>query len=486
MDLRDYAACDAVGLAALVRIGRGVGRRGRGRRPACDRAGRPGARGHGRRAARARARGKRRRASRGRAVRHEGGRPTSRRGRSPSSVAAGPASGVTGTADTHFGQRIRAAGLRVIARTRAPEFAFNVTTEPVAHGPTRNPWDLERSVGGSSGGAAALVAARALPIAHATDGGGSIRIPASLCGIVGLKPTRSRIPVGPGLWEGLHGMAHDFVLCRTLRDAAAALDALHGPGAGDKYVIPPPARPYAEEVGAEPGRVRVRWTTDAWSGAPVAPECRAAVEATARCARRARPRRRGGHAGNRSRRAAPRARHDLGGGPGPAGGRSRARPRYTSDLPTRSRRARSPCSATGRSISAVELLDGYGDCNAIGRAIGTFFENADVLLLPSVARPPWKLGELDQNDESLDGDAWVRKLFSVYAPFTAMFNISGQPAISLPLAWSDGGPSRSACSSSGATGTRRRCSASHPSWSRSSRGRPASRPSPPAEAPVAA
>ena len=92
----------------------------------------------------------------------------------------------------------------------------------------------------------------------------------------------------------------------------------------------------------------------------------------------------------------------------------------------------------GASVSAVELLDGYGDCNAIGRAIGTFFENADVLLLPSVASPPWKLGELDQNDESLDGDAWVRKLFTVYAPFTAMFNISGQPAISLPLAWSDG------------------------------------------------
>ena len=92
----------------------------------------------------------------------------------------------------------------------------------------------------------------------------------------------------------------------------------------------------------------------------------------------------------------------------------------------------------GASVSAVELLDGYGDCNAIGRAIGTFFANTDVLLLPSVARPPWKLGELDQNDESLDGDAWVRKLFTVYAPFTAMFNISGQPAISLPLAWSDG------------------------------------------------
>lgn len=346
--------------------------------------------------------------------------------------------GVTGATDTHFGQRIRAAGLRVVARTRAPEFAFNATTEPIAHGPTRNPWDLERSVGGSSGGAAALVAARALPIAHGTDGAGSIRIPASLCGVVGLKPTRSRIPVGPGWWEGLHGMAHDFVLCRTLRDAAAALDALHGPGAGDKYVIPPPTRPYAEEVGAEPGRVRVRWTAAAWSGPPVAPECRAAVEATAR--------------------ALDGLGHDVESGT-PAidpGVLHRALlTTWAAGLAQRAAilergRGAPPSSDTveactlamlrhGASISAVELLDGYGDCNTVGRAIGAFFEHAEVLLLPSVARLPWRLGELDQDDKSLDGDGWVRKVFTDYVPFTAMFNITGQPAISLPLAWSDGG-----------------------------------------------
>ncbi len=345
--------------------------------------------------------------------------------------------GVTGVADTHFGRRIRAAGLRVIARTRAPEFAFNATTEPVAHGPTRNPWDLERSVGGSSGGAAALVAARALPIAHATDGGGSIRIPASLCGLVGLKPTRSRIPVGPGLWEGLHGMAHDFVLCRTLRDAAAVLDALHGPGAGDKYVIPPPERPYADEVNAESRRLRVRWTADAWSGASVATECRAAVETTA-AALDGR-----GHdveAGTPA--IDPDVLHRALVTTWAAGLAQRAAILERSlDAPPSPDTVEACTLAMlrhGASISAVELLDGYGDCNAIGRAIGTFFENTDVLLLPSVARRPWKLGELDQNDDSLDGDAWVRKLFSVYAPFTAMFNITGQPAISLPLAWSDG------------------------------------------------
>ncbi len=343
--------------------------------------------------------------------------------------------GVTGGADTHFGQRIRAAGLRVIARTRAPEFAFNVTTEPLAHGPTRNPWSLEHSVGGSSGGAAALVAARALPIAHATDGGGSIRIPASLCGIVGLKPTRSRIPVGPGQWEGLHGMAHDFVLCRTLRDAAATLDALHGPGPGDKYVIAPPARPYASEVGADPGLLRIRWTTGAWSGGHVSSECSAAVESAARVL---------DDLG-----------HDVEEGTPAIDADVLHRALVTTWAAGLAHRAAAlesglgtpPSPATveactlamvrhGTTFSAVDLLDGYGDCNAVGRAIGSFFESTDVLLLPTVARAPWKLGELDQNDSTLDSDAWVHELFSVYAPFTAMFNITGQPAISLPLAWS--------------------------------------------------
>jgi amidase len=345
--------------------------------------------------------------------------------------------GITGGADTHLGARIRAAGLRVIARTRAPEFAFNLTTEPVAHGPTRNPWDPGRSVGGSSGGAAALVAARALPIAHGTDGGGSIRVPASLCGLVGLKPTRSRIPVGPALWEGLHGMAHDFVLCRTLRDAAAALDALHGPGAGDKYLIPPPAGPYAQAVGADPGHLRVRWTADAWSGAPVAADCRAAVEAAAG--------------------ALDRSGHDV--EPGTpavdpdvlhrgllttwAAGlaqRASALERAVGVAPTPE--TVEACTLEmirrGASLSAVDLLDGYGDCNAVGRAIGTFFEDAEVLLLPVVARLPWKLGELDQ-DAQIGAEEWVRTLFAEYGPFTAPFNITGQPAISLPLAWSDEG-----------------------------------------------
>ncbi len=346
--------------------------------------------------------------------------------------------GVVGPADTHLMTRVRAAGLRVLGRTRSPEFAFNATTEPLVHGPTHSPWDLERSSGGSSGGASALVAARALAIAHATDGGGSIRIPASLCGLVGLKPTRSRTPVGPGQWENLHGMGHDFVLCRTLRDCATALDALHGAGPGDKYEIGSPARPYVDELEADAGRLRIASTVEAWSGEPVDEDCRGAVAAAAS--------------------ALSDLGHDVGEG----------RPAIDNDVLTNalvttwaagmSQRTAvaeralgvtvgpdtvEACSLAmlthGRSLSAIDLLDGYAQCNAIGRGIGEFFETTDVLLLPSVGKIPWKLGELDQNDISLDHEGWVRKVFDVYAPFTAMFNITGQPAISLPLGWTGEG-----------------------------------------------
>jgi amidase len=346
--------------------------------------------------------------------------------------------GVRCPADTHLGQRIRAAGLRALARTRSPEFAFNAATEPRLHGPTASPWDVERSTGGSSGGAAALVAARALPVAHATDGGGSIRIPASLCGLVGLKPTRLRIPVGPGQWENLAGMGHDFAMCRTLRDAAGLLDALHGPAPGEKYVIAPPAGPFAAEVGADPGRLRIAWTADAWSGEPVDAEVRAAVEATATALADR------GHAVEPG---TPGIDNDVlhralvttwaGGLAQRAGLIERATGREVG--PDTLEACTLAMIEHGRSLTAVDLLNGLGDCNAVGRAVGTFFETADVLVLPSAARLPWRLGELDQDDGSLGAERWVRRLFDEYAPFTAVFNITGQPAISLPLAWSDGG-----------------------------------------------
>lgn len=346
--------------------------------------------------------------------------------------------GVLGGADTHLMTRFRAAGLRVLGRTRSPEFAFNATTEPLAHGPTHSPWDLERSSGGSSGGAAALVAARALAVAHATDGGGSIRIPASMCGLVGLKPTRARTPVGPGQWENLHGMGHDFLLCRTLRDCATALDALHGPGPGDKYEIAPPSRRYVEELQADAGRIRIAATSDAWSGEPIDEACRVGVAAVADAL---------SDLGHEVVGASPTIDNDM--------LIDALVTTWASGMSQRTAVAERALGVTvgpdtveacslamlehGRSLSAIDLLDGYAQCNAIGRSIGEFFETTDVLLLPAVGKIPWKLGELDQNDAKLDHVGWVRKVFDQYAPFTAMFNITGQPAISLPLAWTEDG-----------------------------------------------
>jgi amidase len=164
--------------------------------------------------------------------------------------------------DTFLGQRFRDAGLVTIGKTNTPELGIVPTTEPAAYGPTHNPWDLGRSPGGSSGGSAAAVAAGIVPIAHANDGGGSIRIPASCCGLVGLKPSRGRTSLGPLIGDTMSGLTVEHVVSRSVRDVALALDATHGPGPGDPYVAPPPARPYMEELGADPGSLRIALMTE--------------------------------------------------------------------------------------------------------------------------------------------------------------------------------------------------------------------------------
>ncbi|GAC1654126.1 MAG: amidase family protein [Ktedonobacteraceae bacterium] len=171
--------------------------------------------------------------------------------------------------DTDLMTRFKQGGLVTLGRTATPEFGYNVTTEPLSNGPTHNPWAPSRSSGGSSGGSAALVAARAIPVAHGTDAAGSIRIPAAWCGLVGLKPTRGRTPPGPDSDERVSGLGIDFALTRTVRDTAALLDVVSGPGIGDRYFAAPPERPYAQEVGAPLGRLRIATTTQAWSGVPV-------------------------------------------------------------------------------------------------------------------------------------------------------------------------------------------------------------------------
>src|SRR3954469_10228715 len=189
--------------------------------------------------------------------------------------------GYVAPSDVTLTERFRAVGLVSLVRTATPEFAFNLDTAPDLRGPTRNPWDLDRSAGGSSGGAAALVASGALPMAHGNDGGGSIRLPAAHCGLVGLKPSRGRVPMGPLIGEPAGGVAHEFALTRTVRDTAALLDAVAGPAPGDRYYVAAPATPYAEVIAAEPGPLRIAVHTESAFGRPTDPEVRATVNAVA-------------------------------------------------------------------------------------------------------------------------------------------------------------------------------------------------------------
>ncbi len=328
--------------------------------------------------------------------------------------------GVAFPYDTDLMTRFRQAGLATLGRTSCPEFGFNASTEPLSNGPTVNPWDTSRSSGGSSGGSAALVAARALPVAHANDGAGSIRIPAAWCGLVGLKPTRGRTPVSPDYDELVSGLAIEFAVTRTVRDAAALLDAVNGPGIGDKYEIASPARPYTEEVGTPPGQLRIALTSRAWSGVAVEQEHVQAVESVGRELL---------SLGHRVEEASPPLDWEA--------FVASQLPLWTTSLAG---------SAVG--LAAVlgielgpEVLDLFAaqrTGNFINRAVGAFFRDYDVLVTPTVATLPPPLGYLNQNDPTLDPRGWLDKGFAV-VPFTPLFNATGQPALSLPLAQSSTG-----------------------------------------------
>ena len=188
--------------------------------------------------------------------------------------------GFTPSADSELMARFRRAGLVLVGTTQTPEFGYSPTTETTLHGPVHNPWDLTRSAGGSSGGSAAAVSAGMVPLAHANDGGGSIRIPAGCNGLVGLKPSRDRIPTGPAAADPLSGLAIEFAVTRSVRDCAALLDAVAGPDLGAPSLCIPPVRPFAEEVGAATGRLRVAFSTASASGRTVHPECVRAVRRT--------------------------------------------------------------------------------------------------------------------------------------------------------------------------------------------------------------
>lgn len=339
--------------------------------------------------------------------------------------------------DSEMMRRFRKAGLVTLGSTTAPEFGFNVTTEAVLYGPTRNPWNPERSPGGSSGGSAAAVAAGIVPIAHANDGGGSIRIPASCSGLVGLKPTRGRTPNGPDNGEVLSGLGIQFAVTKTVRDTAALLDAVAGPDPGAYAWAERPSRPFSAEVAAVPGRLRIAWTGKPFSGTPVDAECLRALHETVRLCE---------ELGHELVEALPELDYEplfeatvnIWAANTYHGIERLAK--VLKRIPSEHNLEATILKAYhyGASLSANDLLTALDISAQASRSVGRFFEHYDVLLSPTIASLPFPLGELNANNQEMDIRGWTEQVFTS-APFTSLFNTTGQPAISLPLGWSADG-----------------------------------------------
>ena len=340
------------------------------------------------------------------------------------------------TYDSAVYRRLRDAGFIAIGRANTPEWGSTITTEPLAHGPSRNPWNLDHSTGGSSGGSAAAVAAEIVPVAHASDGGGSIRIPASECGLVGLKASRGRVSDAPSAGEGWAGWSTNGAVTRTVRDAAAVLDVLAGYELGDRFVAPPLPGPLAAEVGVDPGRLRIGFTAAA---APfeVDPECVAAVEATAKLLEA--------------------LGHDVSADAPDVLSDEAMAQRFVdiigahTDLDTRELEALLGRAVTeddlepdnlfygklGRSVSGADFLESLSGQYQWTRELLSWWHpldggrGFDLLVTPVLAGPPPRIGEV----VGKQGVHRVRALLQ----FTSQFNVSGQPAISLPLHWTPDG-----------------------------------------------
>ena len=341
------------------------------------------------------------------------------------------AQGLRAQHDTDLMARFRQAGLRTIGRAATPEFGYCPTTEPLVNGPSCNPWDLARMPGGSSGATAASVAAGIVPLAHANDGGGSIRIPASCCGLVGLKPSRGRVPSGPDSAEPLSGLAVEFAVTRTVRDAASLLDAVKGPGVGDPYEIAIPAEAYAKAMIKEPGTLRIAWMNKPWTGADIDKEVRDTIPKTAQLCEalghqviEARPELSWAHffeatvtlwSANLA------VFIDY-------AAMLTGRPVDAAHLEATTL----ACYREGKQLKAEALLKAQAVANQVCRSIGAFFQEYDILLTPAVAQPPLPLGVINANDPDLDATTWSQRTFE-FCPFTPLFNMTGQPAISLPL-----------------------------------------------------
>jgi len=337
--------------------------------------------------------------------------------------------------DSELTRRHKAAGLVICAKTNTPEFGLIPTTESRLLGDAHNPWNLDRTTGGSSGGSAAAVTSGMVPFGHANDGGGSIRIPAACCGLFGLKPTRARITAGPFIGDIMGGLVNEHCVSRSVRDSAALLDATAGSMPGDPYVAPEPKRPYLEEVGASPGRLRIAYTANTFYGEPLHEDCIAAVKDTAALL---------SDLGHEVEEASPPV-------PGEqliqsftqlwAAGNAWG---IDTLAPFAGRQPKEEdfeiltwaLYKMGQEVTAVQYLTAISSMQMLARQIAGFHQTYDVWLTPTLGKPPVELGYIQSTPED-PMLAFTRA--AEFVPFTPIQNVTGQPAMSVPLYWNEAG-----------------------------------------------
>ena len=343
----------------------------------------------------------------------------------------------TPTYDSELVTRYKKAGLIIVGKTNTPEFGLLPTTEPALFGACHNPWDTSRTPGGSSGGSAAAVASGMVPMAHANDGGGSIRIPASCCGLFGLKPTRGRNPMGPDVGETPGGLVVEHAVTRSVRDSAALLDATSGADIGDPYYATAPVRPFLSEVGQDPGKLRIAFSAKTLSGVEVDPDCIKAMEDAAKLCVDL-----GHHVEEAS----------------PADGINGELLNHaffavwsgicSGVLNGWSRRIGKALNKDhfepltwalyemGSGISASDLIMSIFHFQQVSRQVARFMVNYDLYLTPTLGEPPVPLGSFDStSDNPLSGMFRAGQ----FVPYTPLNNITGQPAMSVPLYWTEQG-----------------------------------------------